>query len=453
MAMAHRLSFEGFELDLAALELYREGEPLKLPPQPVRVLALLARGAGQVVTREELRRELWGDDTHVDFEGSLHSCIKQVRAALGDDASSPRFIETLPRRGYRFLPEVRSGATRPSRRRGWLLAALAATVAVAGLFLSGMMSASSRRAHDASPEAREALLKARYLLNKPDDGEPTSLDAAERYFREAIDLDARLVEAHEGLAEVSLRRGLSSGALDAYEAAVASSERALALAPPDEPPAAALFSRAMGLWYGRWDWDGAGESFERALAQDDELARAHHWYAYYLSGLGRHEEALREIERARELDPLSPAIQSDVGWFYFFAGRYEKALAASRRTLEIEPRFVLAEDCIVECYLALGRKDAAIREASRFAQHSFETLDALWRARLDSGRGPYDAGLAALRLGHEDEALELLREAVARRSLWLPVLRVDPRWSSIRDRPELVALEREVGLVEPRRER
>ncbi len=100
------LRFGPFELDLASGELRKAGVPLKLAPQPFKVLALLAGRAGRPVMRQEIREQVWGRDTYVDFEQGLNSCIKQIRAALGDDAEKPRYIETLPRRGYRFIVPV-----------------------------------------------------------------------------------------------------------------------------------------------------------------------------------------------------------------------------------------------------------------------------------------------------------------------------------------------------------
>src|SRR5215472_8542576 len=96
------LRFDVFELDTAAGELRRHGDRVKLPPQPFRVLELLARHRGEVVTRSAIRERIW-TDAFVDFEQGLNFCIRQIREALGDTADSPRFIETLPRRGYRFL--------------------------------------------------------------------------------------------------------------------------------------------------------------------------------------------------------------------------------------------------------------------------------------------------------------------------------------------------------------
>lgn len=104
------LRFDAFELDTGSGELRKNGERIKLPPQPFRVLELLARHSGEVITRAEIREHVWCDDTFVDFEQGLNFCIRQIREALGDTADSPRFIETLPRRGYRFLLPVETSA-------------------------------------------------------------------------------------------------------------------------------------------------------------------------------------------------------------------------------------------------------------------------------------------------------------------------------------------------------
>jgi DNA-binding winged helix-turn-helix (wHTH) protein/TolB-like protein/Tfp pilus assembly protein PilF len=103
---APQLCFEEFQLDPETGELSRRGIQQPLAPQPAKVLALLAGRAGQLFTRETIRHEVWGSDTFVDFEQGLNNCIKAIRKALDDDPEAPRYIQTVPRRGYRFLPSV-----------------------------------------------------------------------------------------------------------------------------------------------------------------------------------------------------------------------------------------------------------------------------------------------------------------------------------------------------------
>src|SRR5215470_1982618 len=98
--------FDSFELDFRARELRKNGVKLRLHGQPIQVLAALIHRSGELVTREELCAEVWPEDTFVDFDHSLHNAIARIREVLGDSASDPRYIETLPRRGYRFVGKV-----------------------------------------------------------------------------------------------------------------------------------------------------------------------------------------------------------------------------------------------------------------------------------------------------------------------------------------------------------
>ena len=106
----HLVRFSSFELDLRAGELRKHGVRIKLQDQPRQILVLLLENPGDIVTREQLRERLWPADTFVDFDHSLNSAVKKLRQALSDDPDVPRFIETLPRRGYRFIAPVRSAA-------------------------------------------------------------------------------------------------------------------------------------------------------------------------------------------------------------------------------------------------------------------------------------------------------------------------------------------------------
>jgi eukaryotic-like serine/threonine-protein kinase len=107
-AQPQSICFGAYELDIPAGTLRKSGLSVKIHPQPFRVLALLAGSPGQIVTREQIRHCLWGDNTFVDFEGGINFCVKEIRAALADDPEKPRYIETLPRRGYRFIAQVRN---------------------------------------------------------------------------------------------------------------------------------------------------------------------------------------------------------------------------------------------------------------------------------------------------------------------------------------------------------
>ena len=126
----------------------QSGAIVPLEPQPARVLAALVTRPGSLVTREELRVSVWPEGTHVEFDQGLNYCIRQVRAALGDNARQPVFIETVARKGYRFLPQV-SGLPSRRRRRAALAAAFAAAVPLAFWIAESLETHPDRAHHDA----------------------------------------------------------------------------------------------------------------------------------------------------------------------------------------------------------------------------------------------------------------------------------------------------------------
>ncbi|HEV7427227.1 MAG TPA: winged helix-turn-helix domain-containing protein [Thermoanaerobaculia bacterium] len=126
------IRFAHFEITDSG-ELFRDGEPARLQPQPSKLLAFLASRAGELVTREELQQHVWGTETFIDFNQGLNWCIRRIREVLDDDAANPQFIQTVPRRGYRFIAALRA---MPPARRFWTQPAVRSLpVALAALFL------------------------------------------------------------------------------------------------------------------------------------------------------------------------------------------------------------------------------------------------------------------------------------------------------------------------------
>lgn len=139
MSQMPQVRFGTFEFDVDALELRRQGTRVSIEPQPAKALALLAARAGEVVTREELKQALWNGDVNVDFDRGIAYVIAQVRSALGDSADNPRFVETLPKRGFRFIAPVTAGSKDPASEKSyspepaatpWLKALIASVVIV-----------------------------------------------------------------------------------------------------------------------------------------------------------------------------------------------------------------------------------------------------------------------------------------------------------------------------------
>lgn len=175
-AHPHVVGFDRFEVDLRSGELRREGSRLPLQDQPFRVLARLLQRPGEVVTREELRHELWPDNTFLDFEHGVNAAIKRLRDALGDSAESPRFIETLPRRGYRFIARIdrpQIASTTPvsspeadSRIRSWRpTPAAALTILLAAA--AGIVWLLWPAPDSTAPQADASTQSARDLLDRP----------------------------------------------------------------------------------------------------------------------------------------------------------------------------------------------------------------------------------------------------------------------------------------------
>ena len=115
---AATLHIDDLEIDMRLREVRRGATVIRLQAQPFEILAMLLEHGGQIVTREQLRLRLWPDGTSVDFEHSLNAAIKRLRAALGDDATAPRYVETMPRRGYRFIGRPDPSSGRDDRAAG-----------------------------------------------------------------------------------------------------------------------------------------------------------------------------------------------------------------------------------------------------------------------------------------------------------------------------------------------
>ena len=141
-------TFGVFEFDAASLELRRSGRLVALEPQPARVLGLLLAHAGDVVTRDELAAHVWGGETHVDFNRGLAYCVGAIRAALGDSADGARYVQTLPKRGFRFVAPVGSAGAQakeqPSRVYSWRWGIAAAGVLLLALGVTPLLDAIQR---------------------------------------------------------------------------------------------------------------------------------------------------------------------------------------------------------------------------------------------------------------------------------------------------------------------
>jgi DNA-binding winged helix-turn-helix (wHTH) protein/Flp pilus assembly protein TadD len=228
---AGNIQFGAFDLNLETGELRRRGRGVKLSPKPFQVLALLAGSPGKLITRDAIRKELWDSDTFVDFEHALNFCIREVRAALGDSAKKPRYIETLPRRGYRFIAETSqvpgAGASTPAPRGSDDSRQLEAyrhyeaarkSFGLAGKEALEQARQGFERALEISPGYAMAHsgLGAAHALRSLNRRHPQDLDAAQAHLEKALELDPELAEPYPWLCYVLMRknqveRGLQAG--------------------------------------------------------------------------------------------------------------------------------------------------------------------------------------------------------------------------------------------------
>jgi len=408
-----------FEVDLDQRLLSKEGIRVRLQDQPFQVLVLLLERPYEVVTREEIQQKLWPADTYVAFDDGLNTAIKKLRLALGDSADNPRFIETVPRRGYRFLanpslvesmaqtevlaesaeadvpkrvpnpikgpPMVRPGREAASRRHALRLAALVIAIAVVAGGTVWLKNSTGHKApaSDATsinvrpqpsgrgtrrwidPRAHEEYLQARNFWKQRT---AAALAQAVDHFNLAIEHDPGYAEAYAGLANCYMVMPLLSTVPgdDSYVKARQAAEKALAL---DDSVAEAHLAAAEVKLYSDWNYAGAETEFRRALELDSNDAQAHQWYAEFLSLMGRHQEAISEIHVAQHLDPLAMIIHHQAGQIYQNARMYPEAFLEYRKTLMIEPGFGPTYAAMMLAFRREGRYQECVeaqRQADRY---------------------------------------------------------------------------------------
>ena len=638
--------FGPFELRTRTRELYKHGVKLKLRPQAYQVLALLLEHSGECVTREELQKRVWPSDTFVDFENGVNTAIKQLRASLSDSAAEPRYIETLPKLGYRMIVAVEfeagskgeraaeakeesAGATasnevsaspptaRPisSTKRLWFTAAAVIVLGIACLvaFLKwpraplipqpaapaarimvavlpfknltgddtqdyfsdglteemiaqlgrldpkelGVIARTSVMHYQHSSEkvdqigseldvqyvlegsvrrdsqkvrinaelievdgqrqlwaqqydreltnllvvqaeiAREISDSIQQTLGSPQHSEPIrtptltpqayqaydlclkglyfwnkrtgqGLQQAIVYFQQAIAIDPNYAPAFAGLSNTyALMPGYMLAPAAEYmpkarEAAVR------ALQTDDELPEAHV-ALALILENYDWDWNSAEKEYRRAIELNPNYATAHHWYAEFLTWQGRFDEALRESESARRLDPLSLIIAADRGAILYFARQYDRSIEQFQNVLEMDPSFGRAH-LGIDAYMQLGRFDEALAKVEEWRRLSGDGTNIRSRLVYIYGRtGQKDKARAELRkleamnaarpqdpvamavayigIGNNEAALSSLEKAYAERSNLLTALNVEPVYDPLRQDARFQELLRRVGFA------
>ena len=391
------IRFGVFEADLRAGELRRNGIKVRLQDLPFRALVLLLTRPGEVITREEFRQALWPPDVFVDFEQGISSAVMRLRDALRDSADNPIFIETIERRGYRWIgpihpPEPVSDKSQeqesleqqptlvaPSLRSksspwGKVLFALPVLAILLALWIfrpgfrdakasAKSNSASARNHQPANREAEDLYLKGRFYWNKRT---PENLNLALQSFTQAIAHDPNYSDAYVGIADCYnlLREFSAMSPNEAYFKAFAAAKKAVELDPQSSEAHASL---AFVTFFGMWDASDAEKEFRRALELDPRNVKAHHWYATFLHTIGRHQEALAEINLARKLAPDSSSILADQGKVLWDAGHHEQALQLLKQLEVADPEFLSPHRYLRFAYQETGNYPDYILELKKDA--------------------------------------------------------------------------------------
>jgi TolB-like protein/DNA-binding winged helix-turn-helix (wHTH) protein/Tfp pilus assembly protein PilF len=632
--------FGTYEVSLHSGEVRKAGLRIRVQQQPMKLLEILLEHPGEVVTREELRGRVWPNESFGDFDQALNIAIGKLRSALGDSAENPRFIETLPKRGYRFIADVSvfEADARPRtlepvaadlsardpgptlrearsavapKRRPWLtgrvIGALTLLIIIVSLsilslwlfrsrsrapsgirslavlplenlsgdasqnyFADGMTDelitdlaqisalrvisrtsvmvykgarkplpqiarelnvdavvegtvlrsgnqvritaqlieastdkhlwsqsyegelrdtlalqnrvasaiadqirisltpqeqAALKNVKVVNPEAYESYLKGRYFWNKRTaDG----LKVALAYFEQAIEEDPKYAPAYSGLADTyALLGDWQYGVMtpkEAFPKAKAAAIKALEL---DSTLGEAHNSLAFILDGFDWDLEAGGKEFRRAVELNPGYATAHHWYAWHLSLLGRFDEAIVEMRKAENLDPLSLIINADLAELLSLAHSYDESIRQSRKTIEMDPNFALAHNQLAQAYLQKHMYDEAVAELKKAVQLSGGSptcTASLARAYVASGKrseavrllgdlkkrsnpGYSNAAEIAMiyaSLGDTDQAMNWLEKGFEER--FNPGVLLRPGFDPLRSDPRFQNLVHRVGL-------
>jgi TolB-like protein/DNA-binding winged helix-turn-helix (wHTH) protein/Flp pilus assembly protein TadD len=631
--------FGTYEVSFQSGEVRKSGLRIRMQQQPMKLLEILLEHPGEVVTREELRSRVWPNESFGDFDQALNIAIGKLRSALGDSAENPRFIETLPKRGYRFIADVSIvdadacprrqeplagdlpttdpglkirdvGPAVATKRRLWptgsVVGALALIIIVGlsilsvwrfrsrapaspgirsiavlplenlsgdasqSYFADGMTDelitdlaqisalrvisrtsvmvykgarkplpqiarelnvdavvegtvlrsgdqvritaqlieaatdkhlwsqsyegelrdtlalqnrvasaiadqirisltpqeqAALKNVKIVNPEAYESYLKGRYFWNKRTaDG----LKVALAYFKQAIEEDPKYAQAYSGLADTYALLGDWQYAVmtpkEAFPKAKAAAIKAQEL---DSTLGEAHNSLAFVLDGFDWDFDSAGKEFQRAIELSPGYATAHHWYAWHLSLLGRYGEAIAEMRKAQNLDPLSLIINADLAEILVLAHSYDESIQQSRKTIEMDPNFALAHNQLAQAYLQKHMYDEAVAELQQAVKLSGDSptcMANLARAYVASGKrseavkllgdlkkrsnpGYSNASEIAMiyaSLGDTDQAMNWLEKGYDER--FNPGVLLRPGFDPLRSDPRFQNLLRRIGL-------
>jgi DNA-binding winged helix-turn-helix (wHTH) protein/TolB-like protein len=334
------------------------------------------------------------------------------------------------------------------------------------LELTGAERTRLAKRYTENAEAYQAYVKGRYFMDKRTE---EGFNKAIEYFEQAVEKDPQYALAYAGLADCHRFLG-GYGLLppkETYPKAKAAAMKALEL---DNQLAEAHTTLAVAKARYDWDWAGAERDFKRALDLNPGYAGAHQWYALFSLVIAeKFDDAIAEVKRAQEIDPLSLNTSMKAAIVNYFARRFDQSIEQSGKTLEMDPRFIQAYEFLGRAYEQKGRYEEAIgafQEALKLRSDYTHCLGPLGRAYAASGRQrearkildqlkgltarryvmPYHIATVYTALGDKDQAFAWLQKACDERDDRLMFLKVDPFWDSLRSDPRYTNLVRGIGL-------
>jgi TolB-like protein/Flp pilus assembly protein TadD len=564
--------FGAFRVDAGERVLLRNGRLVPLPAKVFSTLLLLVRNNGHVVEKDVLMREVWPDE-YVE-EGNLAQHIFILRKALGESTDNPKYIETVPRRGYRFVakmiePEEKTddkeivslavlpfvnasddpnleylsdgitesimnglshlphlkvtsrstvfrykGAGIDPREAGHSLGVRTVMMGIVQplgehlvisaelvdvedgsriwgeyhrrfsdifalqdelaceiseklrLRLSGEQRERLTKRFTENREAYEFYLKGRYSWGKR---AIEDLKKGVKYFRQAIAEDPNYSLAHAGIADCLVLLGLF-GADNPREIMPQAKAAALKAISLDESLGEAYASLGQVKLMYDWDWTGAEADFQQAIRLTPTYPTAHQWYGESLVSMGLFDQGLAEMKKARDLDPLSSIINTNLGLNFYWARRYDLAIGQLERALELEPNFFRAHLHLGMCYerKSMYREAVAELEKARSISENSWTLAGLGHCHasfgaraeaerfleqlLELSRHQYVscAPIAVVYAGfgnRADQTMEWLEKAYDERSGLLIWLKVWPIFDYLRSDARFVGLLQRIGFA------
>lgn len=435
------IRFDGWTVRTDSGELTKDGRTIRLRAQPMQVLVLLSAHPGNVVSREHLIAQLWPKGV-VDFDTALNSAVRRLRRALGDEAGVPRYIETLPRRGYRFIAKLDPDSSVDNAAKGgrsfrlalpvWAYMSCVVLIALFGI------SGDRQFAHQHKPDpyaqrsshpldvvvnpgsnaqAREHYSLARYFLQHRGPGD---IERARAHFEQTLLLDPNASEAAAGLASaywfLITDNAISpeAGAAQLRSAA----ERALKL----DPNSAEAHRRLVN--YAFVTGTPVREEDARAIHHiDPTSAIAFSTRSERALDEGRLDESIEFARYAAMAEPLTLVYRYNLAWTLFLAGHFEEAKQTNLEVLEMNPAF--KADVAAQAMILLGQCDEALQIASLwpesperretialayYAMHHFTEADeALARlVRADETNDPLRVAEVYAFRGESDEAFRWL---------------------------------------------